>query len=104
MSAPPSSAVTLGDGETATADLRVSKLGLSVEALKSEMRRGYVYGVTEQGIDKAAGRTRLAFRHGARSWTVEPDGALVETESSATKAAPAIDDRVSLFDFVATAS
>lgn len=52
MSALPSSVVTIGDGEiTITAGLLAPKLGLSVEALKAEMRRGFVYSVTEQGID-----------------------------------------------------
>ena len=47
---------------TIDADLLAPKLGLSVEVLKAEMRRGYVYSVTEQGIDSDAGRTRLTFR------------------------------------------
>jgi len=77
MSALSSSAVTIGDGEITIADLLALKLGLSVKVLKSEMRRGSVYSVTEQGIDKDAGRTRLTFRYRTRSWTVvvEPDGA-----------------------------
>jgi len=81
MSALPSSVVTIGDGEiTIAADLLAPKLGLSVEALKAEMRRGFVYSVTEQGIDDV-GRARLTFRYRNRSWTVvvEPDGTLVET-------------------------
>ena len=57
MSALPSSAVTIGDGEITIADLLALKLGLSVKVLKSEMRHGCVYSVTEQGIDKDAGRT-----------------------------------------------
>ena len=81
MSALPSSVVTIGDGEIIAADLLAPKLGLSVEALKAEMRRGCVYGVTEQGIDDDVGRARLTFRYRSRSWTVvvEPDGTLVET-------------------------
>ncbi len=77
MSALPSAAVTIGDGEITIADLLALKLGLSVKVLKSKMRRGYVYSVTEQGIDKDAGRARLTFRYRTRSWTVvvEPDGA-----------------------------
>ena len=51
MSALPSSVVTIGDGEITIAGLLAPKLGLSVEALKAEMRRGCVYSVTEQGID-----------------------------------------------------
>lgn len=43
MSALSSSAVTIEDGEiTIAAHLLAQKLGLSVEALKAEMRRGYV--------------------------------------------------------------
>jgi hypothetical protein len=77
MSALSSSAVTIGDGEITIADLLALKVGLSVKVLKSEMRHGCVYSVTEQGIDKDAGRTRLTFRYRTRSWTVvvEPDGA-----------------------------
>ena len=77
MSALPSSAVTIGDGEITIADLLALKLGLSVKVLKSEMRRGSVYSVTEQGIDEEAGRTRLTFPYRTRSWAVvvEPDGA-----------------------------
>ena len=39
------------------------RLGLSAEALKAEMRRGYVYSLAEQGVAEDAGRTRLTFRH-----------------------------------------
>ena len=60
--------VTIGDGEiTIAADLLAPKLGLSVEALKAEMRRGFVYSVTEQGIDDDLGRARLTFRYRNRS-------------------------------------
>ncbi len=38
MSALPSSAVTIGDGEITIADPLALKLGLSVKVLKSEMR------------------------------------------------------------------
>jgi len=85
MSALPSSVVTIGDGEiTIAADLLAPKLGLSVEVLKAEMRRGYVYSVTEQGIGSDAGRTRLTFRYRARSWcvVVDPDGTKLITISS----------------------
>ncbi len=70
------------------------------------MRRGYVYNVTERGIDDDAGRTRLTFGYRTRSWTVvvEPDHTRVETLSSANKASPANDDRVSLLDLVRDAS
>ena len=60
MSALPSSAVSIGNVEiTIAAVLLAPKLALSAEALKAEMRRGYVYNVTERGIDEDAGRTRL---------------------------------------------
>ena len=103
MSARPSSAVTIGDGEiTIAADLLAPKLGLSTEALKAEMRRGYVYSVAERGIDEDAGRTRLTFRYRNRSWTVvvEPDGMLVETPARTSKASPAHKDRLSPLDLV----
>ena len=107
MSALPSSAIRIGDGEiTIAADLLAPKLGLSVEALKAEMRRGYVYSVTEQGIEGDAGRTRLTFRYRTRWWTVvvEPDGTLVETPAPTNKASPAYNDRVSPLDLVRKAS
>src|SRR6266446_7638553 len=86
MNVIPVAAVTMTDGViTIDADLLASKLGLSVEQLKAEMRRGYVYSVTEQGIDSDAGRTRLTFRYRARSWcmVVDPDGTLVEGPATA---------------------
>ena len=84
------------DGEiTIAADLLAQQLGLSVEALKAQMRRGYVYSLAEQGVAEDAGRTRLTFRYRTRSWTVvvEPDGTLVETSVASTKAWPAARDR-----------
>ena len=92
----PKAAVTIEDGEiTIAADLLAQKLELSVEALKAEMRRGYVYSLCEQGIAEEAGCTRLTFRYRTRSWTVvvEPDGTLVESSAASTKAAPATRDR-----------
>ena len=55
-------------------------LGLTVEELQAEMRRGIVFGVTERGIGDDFGRTRLTFRYRARSWSVviEPDGSFHE--------------------------
>jgi hypothetical protein len=71
MSALSSSAVTIGDGEIAiAAHLLAQKPGPSVEALKAQMRRGYVYSLAEQGVGEDAGRTRLTFRCRTRSWTV----------------------------------
>ena len=45
-------------------------LGLTVEDLQAEMRRGIVFGVTERGIGDDFGRKRLTFRYRARSWSV----------------------------------
>ena len=107
MSALSSSAVTIEDGEiTIAAHLLAQKLGLSVEALKAEMRRGYVYSLGEQGIAEDAGRTRLTFRYRTRSWTVvvEPDGTLIETPAESTKGSPATRDRASLVHLLSKAS
>ena len=107
MSALPSSPVTIEDGEiTIAADLLAPKMRLSVEALKAELRRGYVYSVAERGIDEDAGRTRLTFRYRNRSWTVvvEPDGTLVDPLAASNKASPAKNDRVRLLDLVRKAS
>jgi Family of unknown function (DUF6522) len=74
-----------GDEATIEARCLAAKLGLSVDRLRAEMRRGIVhgvleYGVLERGRGDDAGRLRLTFRHRARSWTVvvEPDGTLQE--------------------------
>ena len=107
MSALSSVAVTIEDGEiTIAADLLAPKLGLSVEALKAEMRRGYVHSLGEQGILEDAGCTRLTFRYRNRSWTVvvEPDGSLVETSAVSNKAAPANRDRAGLLQLAGKAS
>jgi hypothetical protein len=85
MSTRSSSAVIIEDGEiTIAAYLLAQKLRLSVEALKAETRRGYVYSLAEQRVAGDAGRTRLTFRYRTRSWTVvvEPDGTLVETPTT----------------------
>jgi hypothetical protein len=78
----PSLPVIAVEGEEATiaAGHLAAKLGLSVDRLRAEMRRGVVYGVAERGIGEDAGRLRLTFRHRARSWTVvvEADGTLSE--------------------------
>ena len=107
MSALSSSAVTIEDGKiTIAANLLAQKLGLSVEALKAEMRRGYVYSLGEQGIAEDAGCTRLTFRYRTRWWiaVVEPDGTLVETSAASTKAAPTARDRASLLHLSGKAS
>ena len=75
------SAITIADGEiTVDAELLAPKLGLSVEALKAEMRKGNVSSVAETGIDEDAGRTRVTFKYRMRVWTgvVNPDGTLVD--------------------------
>jgi hypothetical protein len=49
MSPVPASAITIADGEiTIDAQLLAPKLGLSAEALKAEMRKGFVYSVAER--------------------------------------------------------
>ena len=69
-----------GEQITIEAGYLAAKLGLSVDLLRAEMRRGIVYGVVERGIGEDAGRLRLTFRYRARTWTavVEPDGTLHE--------------------------
>ncbi len=69
------------DGEiTVDAELLASKLGLSSETLKREMRKGLVYSTVERGEEEDAGHTRLTFRYRATVWRVviEPDGKLVD--------------------------
>ena len=57
MSALPPSAVTIiGGGITIDAELHASKLGLSTEVLKAEMRQGLVYSVAEKDIGEDQGR------------------------------------------------
>ena len=75
-----------GEEATIEAGFLAAKLGLSVDRLRAEMRRGIVYGVVERGVGEDAGRLRLTFRHRARSWTVvvEPDGTLNEAQGSAS--------------------
>ena len=74
-----------GDEATIDAGYLAAKLGLSVEQLRAEMRRGIVYGTAERGIGDDAGRLRLTFRCRARSWTVvvEADGRLNEVPAGA---------------------
>jgi len=69
-----------GEEATIEAGFLAAKLGLSVDRLRAEMRRGIVYGVVERGVSEDAGRLRLTFRYRARSWTVvvEADGTLNE--------------------------
>jgi len=81
MSTHPSAAISCIDGEiTIDAELLAPKLGLSVAALKIEMRSGSIDSVAEAGIEEDAGRTRVTFRYRTRAWTavIEPDGSAVE--------------------------
>ena len=75
------------EGEEATIEAGhlAAKLGLSVDRLRAEMRRGIVYGVMEPGVGEDAGRLRLTMRYRAHSWTVvvEADGTLNEASSPA---------------------
>ena len=69
-----------GDDVTVEATYLAARLGLPVERLRTEMRRGIVYGVVERGIGEDAGRLRLTFRYRTRGWTVvvQRDGTLSE--------------------------
>jgi hypothetical protein len=69
-----------GDVVTVEASYLAARLGLSVDRLRAEMRRGIVYSVVERGMGEDAGRLRLTFRYRARSWTVlvQRDGILSE--------------------------
>jgi hypothetical protein len=70
-----------GDDITVEASYLAARLGLSVDQLRTEMRRGIIYSVVERGTGEDAGRLRLTFRYRARAWTVvvERDGMLSET-------------------------
>ena len=74
-----------GEEATVEAGFLAAKLGLSLDRLRAEMRRGIVYGVVERGVGEDEGRLRLTFRHRARSWTVvvEADGTLNEAPAPA---------------------
>ena len=76
----PAAVEVQGEEATIEAGHLAAKLGLSVDRLRAEMRRGIVYGVAERGVGADAGRLRLTFRYRARSWTVvvEADGTLNE--------------------------
>ncbi|NGO55473.1 DUF6522 family protein [Allomesorhizobium camelthorni] len=93
--------ICVNDGVvTIDAAVLAPKLGLSVGALQTEMRRGTVLGVVERGQDEDAGRIRLTFRHGSCTWgvVVEPDGRLADTP-------PPVGQRVAtLFDLARRAA
>lgn len=85
-------AITIADSEiTIDACLLATKLGLSAEVLKVEIRRGNVRSVTEQGYGADAGRTRLTFRYRTCSWcaVVESDGTVIEGPAPENKASAA---------------
>ena len=75
-----------GEEATVEAGFLAAKLGLSVDRLRAEMRRGIVYGMVDRGVGEDAGRLRLTVRHRARSWTVvvEADGTLNEAPAPAS--------------------
>jgi len=79
------------DGLIVDAEVLASKLDLSVEALKENMRKGLVTSIAETGVDEDAGRARLTFRYGPRNWrvVVEADGTLVEDPVAVGKEARA---------------
>ena len=59
-----------GDDVTVEASYLAARLGLPVDRLRTEMRRGIIYSVVERGTGEDAGRLRLTFRYRARAWTV----------------------------------
>jgi hypothetical protein len=46
------------------------RLGLSVDRLRAEMRRGSVVSRVEKGLGNDAGRTRLTFRYHMTVWSI----------------------------------
>ena len=69
-----------GDDVTVEASYLAERLGLPVDRLRTEMRRGVIYSVVERGMGEDAGLLRLTFRYRARAWTVvvQRDGTLSE--------------------------
>lgn len=59
-----------GDDVTIEASYLAARLGLPVNRLRAEMRRGIVYSVVERGVGEDAGRLRLTIRYRTRAWTV----------------------------------
>lgn len=87
--------ISVDDGQVMVdAAFLALRLGLSVGALQAEMRRGAVLGVVERGQDEDAGRIRLAFRHGPRTWrvVVEPDGRLADVPPPVGQRIPTLFD------------
>ena len=82
---PPDPPISTREQEvTIEAAYLAAHLGLTVEKLRAEMRRGIVFGVTERGIGDDVGRKRLTFCYRARSWSVviEPDGSFHEADGT----------------------
>jgi hypothetical protein len=73
-----------GDDVTVEASYLAARLGLSVDRLRAEMRRGIIYSAVERGMGEDAGRLRLTFRYRARAWTVvvQRDGTLSDASWS----------------------
>jgi hypothetical protein len=69
-----------GDDVTVEANYLAARLGLPVDRLRKEMRRGIVYSAVERGMGEDSGLLRLTFRYRARVWTVvvQLDGTLSE--------------------------
>jgi hypothetical protein len=69
-----------GEDVTVEATYLAARLGLPVDRLQTEMRRGIIYSAVERGVGEDAGRLRLTFRYRTRSWTVvvQRDGTLSE--------------------------
>ena len=89
--------IRIENGEvTVEAAFLAPKLGLSVEALQGEMRRRVVVGVVEEGRDDDAGRARVTFRHGDRSWqaVIAADGSISETPFPVRRRMPKLFDLV----------
>ena len=78
MNASPSVIEIHGDDVTVEATYLAARLGLPVDRLQTEMRRGIIYSVVERGVGEDVGRLRLTFRYRARAWTVvvQRDGTL----------------------------
>jgi hypothetical protein len=73
-----------GDDVTVEASYLAARLGLSVDRLRAEMRRGIIYSAVERGMGEDAGRLRLTFCYRARAWTVvvQRDGTLSDASRS----------------------
>ena len=69
-----------GDDVTVEATYLATRLGLPVDRLRTEMRRGIIYSVVERGVGEDAGQLRLTFRYRTRAWrvVVQRDGTLSE--------------------------